>query len=142
MIYRIGRQYLVWARQSKTDEWQVEPLTTQPFHRPAAVCTGVLSLDQDVGEYVGWLITQHPSRRLPNGGVVKASEVKKWVGSSDHDEYLVGGGGTHKGGKGDKAQDKKRKKSKGRDNKKRKRSSSKGRGPAPGPPLLQGVTRH
>ena len=80
-VYRAGRQCLIWARPTKRDQWFVEPLTSIPLQQLAAVCRAVQPPEQEVGDYIGWLVTQNLSRRLPNKGFVELSDAQKWADS-------------------------------------------------------------
>ena len=82
---------MIWARPGEHSErlWQVEPLSTVPLLWLAAVHTKVSDRELQFGEYIGYLVTQCPSRRLPNGGVVQEKEVQKWAGSDAHNKYVM-----------------------------------------------------
>ena len=92
-VYRAGRQCLIWARPTKRDQWFVEPLTSIPLQQFAAVCRAVQPLEQEVGDYIGWLVTQNPSKRLPNKGFVELSVAQKWAESPEYNRYIYQLGG-------------------------------------------------
>ena len=100
-VYRAGRQCLIWARPTKRDQWFVEPLTSIPLQQLAAVCRAVQPLEQEVGDYIGWLVTQNPSKRLPNKGFVELSDAQKWADSPEYNRYQLGGGGGEGQGQGE-----------------------------------------
>eukprot|EP00670_Eutreptiella_braarudii_P021920 CAMPEP_0174352152 /NCGR_PEP_ID=MMETSP0811_2-20130205/9712_1 /TAXON_ID=73025 ORGANISM="Eutreptiella gymnastica-like, Strain CCMP1594" /NCGR_SAMPLE_ID=MMETSP0811_2 /ASSEMBLY_ACC=CAM_ASM_000667 /LENGTH=504 /DNA_ID=CAMNT_0015482057 /DNA_START=215 /DNA_END=1729 /DNA_ORIENTATION=- len=90
-ILRTGHEHMIWARPGEHSErlWQVEPLSTVPLLWLAAVHTKVSDRELQFGEYIGYLVTQCPSRRLPNGGVVHEKEVQKWAGSDADNKYVM-----------------------------------------------------
>ena len=91
-VYRAGKQCLIRAWPTKRDKWFVEPLTSIPLQQLAAACRAVLPLEE-VGDYIGWLVTQNPSKRFLNKGFVELSDAQKWADSPEYNRYQLGVGG-------------------------------------------------